>query len=177
MDFLYQNIGEKIKSMAKAMFFVEAVASIILGLIIIGEEVFVWNATFGVITLIAGPIIAWVSSLITYGFGELVEKVVSIDKKTKRDVHSNFEAEQSTIKNHSQNFTKVQQEEYEIDYNPNADEIISQTQSIVDSNNTLSNAQKKKYNKSVSLLNAQLKLDIITEEEYQKQCAEIRSKL
>lgn len=81
MDFLYQNIGEKIKSMAKAMFFVEAVASIILGLIIIGEEVFEWDAAFGVITLIIGPIIAWLSSLITYGFGELVEKVISIDKK------------------------------------------------------------------------------------------------
>jgi len=92
MESLYQNIGEKIKSMAKAVFVLGTLASIIMGIIIIGEEVFEYDAAFGVIMLIVGPIIAWVSSWITYGFGELIEKASSIDRK----MNSNGNAKSET---------------------------------------------------------------------------------
>lgn len=67
---LYTNIGHKIKNLAKILFIIEAIAAIIIGICLIED----WQELIGTITIIAGPIIAWISSWILYAFGELVEK-------------------------------------------------------------------------------------------------------
>ena len=74
---LYENIGEKIKNLAKWIFIVEAVGIIITGLILIFNDV----VLYGLLTLFCGPISAWVSSWILYAFGELVEDVHAIRNK------------------------------------------------------------------------------------------------
>ena len=38
---------------------------------------------FGVLTLILGPAVAWVSSWLLYSFGELIDKVFEIATNTK----------------------------------------------------------------------------------------------
>ena len=70
---MYDNIGGKIKGLAKTMFIVEAIGAIITGVVLMatGEDL----TLYGFLTLVCGPIVAYVSSWIWYAFGELVEDI------------------------------------------------------------------------------------------------------
>lgn len=74
LEKLYENIGVKIKSWAKWIFIVEAVSAIIGGFIMVGND----DAEMGLIMVIAGPVVAWVSSWLLYAFGQLVDDVNAI---------------------------------------------------------------------------------------------------
>lgn len=76
---MYDNIGGKIKGLAKATFIVEAIASVITGIVlwIVTEEL--WCA----LILFCGPIVAWVSSWLLYGFGEIIDKLCDIEQNTR----------------------------------------------------------------------------------------------
>ena len=77
---MYDFIGDKIKGLAKAIFFVEAIASVIGGLILISIEL----AIVGILVIILGPLVAWVSSWLLYGFGQLIDNsdiIVTLMKK------------------------------------------------------------------------------------------------
>ena len=76
---MYDNIGGKIKMAAKLMFFAEAIVFIILGIIRINDE----PDIIGILILIVGPILAWVSSWFMYGFGELIDKACDIERNTR----------------------------------------------------------------------------------------------
>lgn len=78
---MYDDIGEKIKNLAKATFFVEAIASIITGILFIFSDAD-WFF-IGIITIIFGPLVAWVSSWLLYGFGELIDKTCEIERNTR----------------------------------------------------------------------------------------------
>lgn len=67
---MYDDIGGKIKSLAKALALVEAVVSVIVGIAIMVSGKLVY---LGLILLIVGPIVAWISSWLLYGFGQLIE--------------------------------------------------------------------------------------------------------
>ena len=79
LDDLYKNIGEKIKGWAKWIFAIEAAAAIVYGLVLIFDDA----ALAGIIVLIVGPLVAWVSSWLLYAFGELVDKTAANEKHTK----------------------------------------------------------------------------------------------
>ena len=83
LDGLYTDIGGKLKSWAKWIFIVEAIASIIsaFGLIFSGEDLLFMFTGF--VLLFVGPIIAWVSSWILYAFGELIDKTTANEKNTR----------------------------------------------------------------------------------------------
>ena len=71
LDNLYENIGGKIKNLAKWIFIVEAIGAIITGLVFLfTDEDFI---LYGLLIMILGPIVAWVGSWILYAFGELVD--------------------------------------------------------------------------------------------------------
>ena len=73
LDSLYEDIGGKIKNLAKWIFIVEAIGAIITGLVFLfTDEDFI---LYGLLIMILGPIVAWVGSWILYAFGELVEDV------------------------------------------------------------------------------------------------------
>ena len=65
---MYDNIGGKIKGLAKGTFIVETIAAIIGGIIIWAD----WDELWGPLVLFCGPIVAWISSWLLYGFGELI---------------------------------------------------------------------------------------------------------
>lgn len=67
----YDNIGGKIKDLAKASFIVEAIAAVITG-IVLGVDTEEWWCA---LILFCGPIVAWVSSWLLYRFGELIDQV------------------------------------------------------------------------------------------------------
>lgn len=84
---MFNNIGSKIKSYAKVIFWIGAVISIIAGIAVIVVaflasssvyEPFAFGKFFtgfilGIITAIIGIILSWIGVLVLYGFGVLVE--------------------------------------------------------------------------------------------------------
>ena len=78
---MYDNIGKKIKALAKWTFIVEAIAAAIAGIALMftDEELII----FGLLALLLGPVVAWVSSWLLYGFGELVDKVCDIESNMR----------------------------------------------------------------------------------------------
>ena len=76
LDNLYENIGGKIKNCAKGIFIIEAIGSIIAGVVLLftDEDLIL----YGLLTLVCGQIVAWVGSWILYAFGELVEDTHAI---------------------------------------------------------------------------------------------------
>ena len=75
---MYDNIGGKIKGLAKATFIVEAIAAIIVGIVLLVETDEWWCA----LILFCGPIVAWVSSWLLYGFGEIIDELCDIEHNT-----------------------------------------------------------------------------------------------
>lgn len=75
---MFENIGKKIKVLAKVIFFIEAISAIIAGFVLCMEE-----DEMLIIISFVGPIVAWISSWLLYGFGELIDKVCDIEKSTR----------------------------------------------------------------------------------------------
>ncbi len=74
---MYDNIGGKIKGAATVVFLIEAIMGIIAGIIIMAaNENFI---VLGLLVMVFVPIIAYISSWLLYGFGELIEKTCSIE--------------------------------------------------------------------------------------------------
>lgn len=84
LDNLYENIGGKIKNWAKWIFIIEAIGAIITGLVLLftDEDLIL----YGLLTLVCGPIVAWVGSWLLYAFGELVEDIHLIKIKTVGEI-------------------------------------------------------------------------------------------
>lgn len=75
---MFTNIGKTIKRVSAAVFIFQVILFIIIGAVVINMDedlVFV-----GLCIMAAGAFIAWLSVLATYGFGELVDRAISIDE-------------------------------------------------------------------------------------------------
>ena len=77
---MYDNIGGKIKGLAKATFIVEAIATVITGIALMASDEDM--IPVGLLVMVVGPIVAWVSSWLLYGFGELIDKTCDIARNT-----------------------------------------------------------------------------------------------
>ena len=73
---MYDNIGGKLKTLAEIQFWIVAIASAIVGIVMLVSEM-----VLGLLFLLGVPVVAWVASWLLYGFGELVEKVCHIEGK------------------------------------------------------------------------------------------------
>lgn len=71
---MYDNIGGKLKTLAKVQFWIAAIASAITGIVMLVSEM-----VLGLLFLFGVPVIAWIATWLLYGFGELVEKVCHIE--------------------------------------------------------------------------------------------------
>ncbi len=81
--FNFNNIGGKIKGLAKAAFIVEAIAAVLSGIVMFIEDDDMFFAA--VLVAIVGPIVAWVGSWLLYGFGQLIENSDTLVKNTRKD--------------------------------------------------------------------------------------------
>ena len=77
LDNLYLNIGAKIKNWAKWICIVETISAIIGGITLMVEEEFL----YGLLCLIVGPIVAFVSTWLLYAFGEITEDISLMRQK------------------------------------------------------------------------------------------------
>ena len=80
MEFLYGNIGGKIKYLAFFTALLGALGSFVSGVMLMTTDSYFIG--YGVLLIIVGPIVAWVSSWILYGFGEIITSLQSIDGST-----------------------------------------------------------------------------------------------
>ena len=74
---MYKNISGKIKVLAQIIFVLGAIVSIIWGILVCLTN----DVMIGLLFLIVGTLISWISTFSLYGFGELIEKVCSIEEK------------------------------------------------------------------------------------------------
>ncbi len=95
---MFDNVGGSIKRIAKFACAVGIVCSIVLG-IIVGS---MWSETsrdgfgsfiIGVLIILVGSFMSWISVLCLYGYGELIENSaiiaenIDIEKKTQKEAH------------------------------------------------------------------------------------------
>ena len=93
---MYDKIGRKIKCLAKVMFGVEAVVAIVLGIVLM----VVFDILIGLPVLILVPIVAWISSWLLYGFGEIIDKLCEIECNTRVErSQSKTKSQSSTERN------------------------------------------------------------------------------
>ena len=94
---MFYNPGEKIKSICKIIFYVAAFLTFAGGtaLAVFGivEEAAI-PIIAGVALALLGPVLSYLSCLLFYGFGEIVDNVVSINNKSAgTTVKSQYNAE------------------------------------------------------------------------------------
>ena len=84
---MFDNIGRKIKTLAKIICWIGIIASVILAIIMFAsaEESYneETNIVLGFVYLIGGTLLSWIGSFFAYGFGELIEKATEIEKNTR----------------------------------------------------------------------------------------------
>lgn len=82
---MFENVGQKIKGYAKALFIAQLIMYIIGGIVMIvlgidEEEYWIF---IGLVLLALGWAIAWLNSVFIYGFGELIVKATEIERNTR----------------------------------------------------------------------------------------------
>lgn len=114
---MYDNIGSKIKIVAQILFVLGVIGSIIFGFVIcFGSEDF--NA-IGFLYILLGGLISWLSTLLMYGFGELIERVCSIDKKPPTDTSPRIVNKQENSATIKMPITDITNEKQNVDNNIN----------------------------------------------------------
>ncbi|MBQ8759145.1 MAG: hypothetical protein IJZ20_05575 [Clostridia bacterium] len=79
---MYNNIGQKIKHFATALFVIGTICSTLTGFYIV-MFLHLEMAAVGILVIIIGSFLSWVSTFLLYGFGELIEKTTEIADNTK----------------------------------------------------------------------------------------------
>ena len=91
---MYNNIGKKIKTLAKIACIIIAVTWVIIGFVLIFYR---YSSPFlrliGLLTIFTGPFFAWIGSFLLYGYGELIEQTTEIKEEIKYLTKSNQEKE------------------------------------------------------------------------------------
>ena len=85
---IFTDIGKKIKGMARTIALIEIINSYILAIVIFilsffDFEALWWLLLVSFVVIVLGYSIAWASSYLLYGFGELIDKTCEIEKNTR----------------------------------------------------------------------------------------------
>lgn len=80
---MFNDIGGKIKTLAKVICWVGIIGSVIVGLIMMTSDGDKYGP-LGLGVLIGGSLFSWIGSFFAYGFGEIIEKVTEIAKNTAK---------------------------------------------------------------------------------------------
>lgn len=89
---MYRNIGNKIKTLAVVIAILISILSIICGIYICDYS----SEEIGILIIHLGPFLAWISSFIMYGFGELINKTASIESAVNKHQENDNSAEPIT---------------------------------------------------------------------------------
>ena len=143
--FSYDNIGEKIKGLARWAFAIEAISAVIGGFVLMVQDEDM--IPIGLLVVVFGPIVAWVSSWLLYGYGQLIENsdIIAEEYNRKNEKHEKDVAK-SNAKKDAQRREKMKvtlanpniaDDEY-IDITcPNCNEELSYTKEQIQSGNAI----------------------------------------
>ena len=94
---MYNNIGGKLKLLARISFILGAFLSIVLGFALIAARNDTIQALLpGVLTIVFGAFFSWLASLGLYAFGQLVENSDTLVTIAKKDKENPYQEEQIT---------------------------------------------------------------------------------
>lgn len=81
---MFKEVGKKIKGVAKGWFVLQCIGALIGGIVLFdGDEDMLPVA---LLIWVLGPLVAWISSLMLYGFGEIVDTAI-INRKKQPEIH------------------------------------------------------------------------------------------
>ena len=75
---MFDNIGVKIKGLAKVLFWLEVITAVIVGFVLAAD-----TDGLSLLFAIAGVLVAWISAWFLYGFGEIIDKLCDIERNTR----------------------------------------------------------------------------------------------
>lgn len=75
---MFENMGKKIKALAKTTCRIGIIISFIVGVILLSN-----GNGVALIVIVIGALGSWIGSFFTYGFGELIEKATETAENTK----------------------------------------------------------------------------------------------
>ena len=81
VDFMYNHIGKKIKTLAKTMASIGIVISFILGAVIASSRE---NYTMGLLIALLGGWGSWIGNFLLYGYGQLIDNSDHVVELLKR---------------------------------------------------------------------------------------------
>lgn len=80
---MYENIGKKIKTLTKVVCVIGMVITVVIAAFFIMTGVAEGNDTLfilGFLYLLLGPFLCYIGGFMAYGYGELIDKVSSIEE-------------------------------------------------------------------------------------------------
>ena len=114
---MFNDIGKKIKGLAIFVAVVGIAASIITGFVLLsksetGYDYYAHSKIYdktmvkaGLVLLFGGPLLSWAGSLLTYGFGELIEKTCSLEKKMQNGARTDDTSVEGDLTTATENVT------------------------------------------------------------------------
>lgn len=79
---MFDNIGEKIKTLAKVLCWIGIIAFVIFGIIVMTSDDDL--ILTGLLIMIFGSLVSWVSSFFMYGFGDLITSAQEVSFNTSK---------------------------------------------------------------------------------------------
>ena len=88
---MFNNIGGKIKALASLFTWIGIIISLVIGLLFIFADSN--GVVIGILIIVIGSLMSWISSWLLYGFGDLIENSSIIARKLSPE---DFEDEETT---------------------------------------------------------------------------------
>lgn len=108
LDKLYENLDTKIQNLAKCIFIIEAIGSVISGIILL-INTSIW---IGLLILVLGPVVALVFTWPLYALGKLVEDVHALRSNPKiNDIDKSLKLLTEPIKREAEEKARREAEE------------------------------------------------------------------
>ena len=87
---MFDNIGGKIKALAKILCYIGIGLSVLVGIILMATLGEAFDSGFlaflvGLVAIALGVLMAWVGSFVLYGYGELIDTNAQIAENTKKN--------------------------------------------------------------------------------------------
>ncbi len=93
---MFQNVGQKIKTLAQVLTWLGIVASVFGGIVLIVDGG--WELQSGLLVMVGGALLSWLGSLTLYGFGQLIENTEILVRRSRDgEEDTNPDPESSTI--------------------------------------------------------------------------------
>ncbi len=161
---MFDNIGHKIKVFSIIIFAIEVSLAFLSGLFLLPR----YKYTAFIIIIIVVPLSAYINSMFIYGFGELIEKVSSIENSINSIRQNENSAKSGKI---------IHSGEIKTETKPSPiDDKIKKIESLY----SQGSITEEEYNNTLAKLNKLKKLESlfaqgrITEEEYKNEIAKLK---